>query len=220
MRNRDKESTRKRILDAAMDVFSEKGYTNALVDDIAKESDTSKGAFYFHFPSKKAIFEALLQTLVQRIVRDVEDAIDARQGAIDKIEGALHTVLGTFSRHEKATRLLFVEATGLGKIFDQHVYAAHRQFARLIAKHLQTAVDDGSIMPIDVDLTAYAWLGAIHEVLFMTLLGPEKRSLESLTDPLCSLLVSSLRRSGAERPAPSAQGANHDGLTDDHGVSY
>ena len=66
MRNRDKESTRKRILDAAMDVFSEKGYTNALIDDIAKESDTSKGAFYFHFPSKKAIFEALLQTLVQR----------------------------------------------------------------------------------------------------------------------------------------------------------
>ncbi len=197
MRNRDKESTRKRILDAAMDVFSEKGYTKALIDDIAKESETSKGAFYFHFPSKKAIFEALLQTLVHRIVRDVEETIDSRQGAVDKIEGALRTVLRTFSRHEKATRLLFVEATGLGKIFDQHVLAAHRQFAALIAKHLQTAVDDRSIAPIDVDLTAYAWLGAIHEVLLMALLGPETRSLESLADPLCALLVSSLRRPDA-----------------------
>ncbi|MHB1627020.1 MAG: TetR/AcrR family transcriptional regulator [Bacilli bacterium] len=204
MRSRDKESTRRRILDAAMDVFSEKGYTNALIDDIAKESDTSKGAFYFHFPSKKAIFEALLQTLVQRIVRDVEETIDSRQGAVDKIEGALHTVLGTLSRHEKATRLLFVEATGLGKIFDQHVLAAHRQFAALIAKHLQTAVDDRSIAPIDVDLTAYAWLGAIHEVLLMALLGPEKRSLESLTDPLCALLVSSLRRPDTLPANPSA----------------
>ena len=194
MRGRNKDVTRKKLLEAAADVFSDKGYNDALIDDIAAKSDTSKGAFYFHFPSKKAIFEALLQTLVDRLIGDVESAIDANQGALAKIEAALRTVLSIFVRHEKATRLLFVEASGLGRVFDRQVYAAHREFARLIARHLQAAVDDGSIAPLDVHLTAYAWLGAIHEVLFMTLLAGENQPLDTLVDPLCTMLVRSLRR--------------------------
>ena len=46
-----KEATRQRILDAASEVFSEKGYHDAAVDDIVKASNSSKGSFYFHFPS-------------------------------------------------------------------------------------------------------------------------------------------------------------------------
>lgn len=197
MRPRDKDGTRRKILEAAVDVFSDKGYNDAAVDDIAKESSTSKGAFYFHFPSKKALFESLIKTLVERILADVEEAIESRHGALAKIEGAIETVLDTFSRHEKATRLLFVEASGLGKAFDRQVHAAHREFAEFIAKYLRMAIDDGSIEAIPVELTAFAWLGAIHEVLFMALSAPDHPPLHTLTKPLCELLVRSL-----PRPAP------------------
>lgn len=195
MRMRNKESTRQRIIDAALEVFASKGYNDALIDDIARTSATSKGAFYFHFPSKRAIFEALLKHLVERLVSDAESAIDGQQGALAKVEAALSTVLMTLSHHEKATRLLFVEATGLGRTFERQVRAAHQAFARVIAHHLQAAVDDGSILPLDVELTAYAWLGAIHEVLYMSLQEEGGRPLHSLVVPLCTLLVSSLRRS-------------------------
>ena len=194
MRKKDKEITRKKILDAAMDVFSDKGYNDALVDDIAKQSDTSKGAFYFHFPSKKALFQALLTSLVRHLIDDVEQAIEHHHGALNKIEAAIDTVLATFTKHEKATRLLLVEATGLGKAFDREIHQAHEQFARLIAKHLQAAIDDGSIEPIPVMVTAYAWFGAIYEVLFMTLLSPEHQSLETLVGPLRDLLLKSIAK--------------------------
>ncbi len=191
---RDKEVTKQRILDAAIDVFSDKGYNGALVDDITKLSDTSKGAFYFHFPSKKSIFKALLKTLVDHIVADVESAVEDKTGADLKIEAALETVLQIFSRHEKATRLLFLEATGLGKAFDKEVFEAHQHFATLIAKHLQSAIDDGSIAPLDVTLTAYAWLGAIHEVMLMSFLSPQSPPLADLVKPLKTLLMSALTR--------------------------
>jgi AcrR family transcriptional regulator len=197
---RDKERTRERILEAAMDVFSDKGYAATLIDDIARESDTSKGAFYFHFPSKKAIFEALLKSLVDRLTRDAQDAIAAQAGAVAKIEAALRAVLGLFARHEKATRLLFVEAVGLGRAFEQPVRDAHRALADVIATYLQQAVDDGSIPPIPVSLTAYAWLGAIHEVVFMNLSQPDSEPLEVLVAPLCNLLVGTL---GARPPGQS-----------------
>ncbi len=194
MAKRNKEVTRQRILDAAIDVFSDKGYNGALVDDITKRSDTSKGAFYFHFPSKKSIFKALLGTLVERIVAEVDKAVEENNGAELKIEAALETVLSIFSKHEKATRLLFLEATGLGKVFDEEVFAAHQKFAAVISGYLQSAIDDGSIAPLDTQLTAFAWLGAIHEVMLMNFLSPTSPSLTEFVKPLKGLLLSALTR--------------------------
>ena len=63
---RDKEATRQRLLDAAEEVFAEKGYHGAVVDDIVRASDSSKGGFYFHFPNKQAIFLSLVDALVPK----------------------------------------------------------------------------------------------------------------------------------------------------------
>ena len=54
MHIRDKEATRQRILEAAEEVFAEKGYHGAVVDDIVRTADMSKGGFYFHFPISRA----------------------------------------------------------------------------------------------------------------------------------------------------------------------
>ena len=51
---------RQRVLDAALEVFTEHGYGDTAIDEIARASDTSKGGLYFHFPSKQALFLALL----------------------------------------------------------------------------------------------------------------------------------------------------------------
>jgi AcrR family transcriptional regulator len=55
------EDTRARILDAAVRKFALAGYDSASVEDICGEAGVSKGAFYHHFPSKQAIFLALMQ---------------------------------------------------------------------------------------------------------------------------------------------------------------
>ena len=59
-RNAHPEVTRRRILDAAQKLFSEKGYEHTSVQDIVNElGDLSKGAIYHHFPAKEAILEEL-----------------------------------------------------------------------------------------------------------------------------------------------------------------
>src|SRR5947209_8619890 len=72
---RDKEATRQRILEAAEEVFAEKGYHGAVVDDIVRTADMSKGGFYFHFPNKQAIFLALMEALTPRLISTAERAI-------------------------------------------------------------------------------------------------------------------------------------------------
>jgi len=73
-----KPATRDKILQAALEVFAEKGYHRALVDDIVRASRTSKGAVYHHFPNKEALFLALV---------DEFSALDGgREHAVDLFE--------------------------------------------------------------------------------------------------------------------------------------
>src|SRR5438552_13801419 len=54
-----KEEARTRILTAANQVFGEKGYRQATMDDVAKKLGVSKGALYLYFASKEELFEAI-----------------------------------------------------------------------------------------------------------------------------------------------------------------
>ncbi len=56
------DETHRRILQAALDCFSRKGYHSTTMDDIAAESGTSKGTLYWHFKSKDDLLESALRS--------------------------------------------------------------------------------------------------------------------------------------------------------------
>src|SRR5215218_8533910 len=110
------DATRERILEAAAEVFADKGYYGAAVDDIVRASNTSKGSFYFHFPNKRGIFTALLDHLTARLVQRVQWSIagQAADDPVARLDAALRAVIGAFSQRQRLARLLLVEAAGLG----------------------------------------------------------------------------------------------------------
>src|SRR3954454_14647606 len=68
------------VLDAALDLFIEKGFAAARVEDIAKRAGLSKGAVYLYFPSKEAIMEGLVQRAVVPITETAAVAIGQFHG--------------------------------------------------------------------------------------------------------------------------------------------
>ena len=197
-----KEATRQRILDAATEVFSEKGYHGSAVDDIVKASSTSKGSFYFHFPSKQDIFFALVDRLIAAMARSTEEAIAREKGALAKVTAALDTVFHTFSRHRSLAKILLVSGVGLGRAFDERLLSIHARFAGAIKAHLDEAVAEGSIPPVDTELTAYVWMGAVNEVIVRWLYTGKPEPLEGALDSLRELLLRSIR---AGEPSPANQ---------------
>ena len=187
-----KEATPKRILDAASEVFAEKGYHDAAVDDIVKASNSSKGSFYFHFPSKQQIFFALVDRLIEAMAYSSERAIARESGALAKVDGALAAVFENFSRHRSFAKILMVGGVGLGKAFDEKLMSIHQRFAELIKHHLDEALAEGSISDIDTEITAYAWLGAVNEILIRWLYTGRPSQLEDALQPLRGLLLSSI----------------------------
>src|SRR5688572_27310532 len=58
-----KEQTRQRLLDTALDLFQSKGYSSTTIDDIAVAAGTTRVTFYAHFASRRAIMAALIGQL-------------------------------------------------------------------------------------------------------------------------------------------------------------
>lgn len=58
--------TRRRLLEAALSVFSEKGYAATTLEEIAQEADLTRGAIYWHFGDKAGLYNALLEAYSSR----------------------------------------------------------------------------------------------------------------------------------------------------------
>lgn len=83
------ETTRRHILDVAASAFAEHGYRGISLNDIVRESGLTKGAFYFHFPSKEALAVAVFQDKQELWIGRTAEAMSAHTRAIDQLEAML-----------------------------------------------------------------------------------------------------------------------------------
>jgi TetR/AcrR family transcriptional regulator, fatty acid metabolism regulator protein len=168
---RDPESTKARILDAALNIFSHKGYHDTRLDEIVSESQTSKGSIYFHFPNKERLFLALVDQFADLLERRVTEAIEptpkgmAIPLGMGRVKLALQTCLETFGRYRRPAKILLVQAVGLGTVFEEKRNEINDRFARLIERYLIEAIEIGDIEPVDTEVVAHAWMGAIYALV-------------------------------------------------------
>lgn len=159
------QETRTRILEAAVKVFATKGYHDAKVDDIVSESHTSKGAFYFHFPSKQDIFLALSDTFSDLLENRLAESMQGQTHGLDQMDAALVSILGLFSQYRGLAKVALVQAVGLGAVFEERRRAINDKLTRLVKARLDQAVEAGSIPRQNTDVAARAWVGALGEVV-------------------------------------------------------
>ena len=181
-----------RILDAALRVFSRRGYRDASVDEIADASRTSKGGVYFHFPGKEAIFLHLLNRTAARLRDKIESGMAAHEDPVAKADAALLAVLRTFAKHRALARLFMVEALGAGREFHRRMAEVRGEFAGIIEHHLDEAVRQGIIQPVDTEIAGRAWFGALNEVITNWALRGQPERLEDAYAALRPLLVRSV----------------------------
>ena len=187
----DTGSTRERILEAAMNIFSAKGFHDTKLDEIVAEASISKGSIYFHFPNKEKLFIALVDQFADLIERRANEAIAEEAKGIQRVQVALEAVLETFGKYRRPAKLLLVQAVGLGTVFERKRTEVNDRFALLIKTYLDEAVADGSIAPVNTYIVSHAWMGAIYNVVIQWVYTGEP-SKDEIMDALLPLLLKSV----------------------------
>ena len=162
---RDPGITRERILDAALEKFASKGYHDTRMDEIVAESGTSKGSIYFHFPNKERLFLALVDQFADLLERRVIEAIEQEEEGMVRVRAALQACLDTFGKYRRPAKLMLVQAVGLGSAFEKKRLEVNDRFANLIQTYLDEAIAVGDVKPVDTEVVAHAWMGAIYGVV-------------------------------------------------------
>lgn len=77
------EATRRKIIDTAVELFSELGYGETGLADVLQRAGVSKGAFYYHFDSKEAVAKAIIDEFDNRAAIAVEENFDPSEPTLD-----------------------------------------------------------------------------------------------------------------------------------------
>ena len=160
-----REATREKLLEAAEKVFAKKGYYEAAVDEIVRQSSTSKGSVYFHFPTKESLLLAVMDHLGERLVQRVEGKVAQATDPMQRLDLALTTTLETLTNHRTLARLLLSKGVGMGEAFARKRTKLFGRFALLIEGLLREAVASKGTSSLNLEVVSHAWLGAISEVV-------------------------------------------------------
>ena len=195
--------TQERILDAAANVIAQRGYSSAGVQEIVKLSGTSKGSFYFHFPSKEKMALALVERMSDKLISKIQSSISSEKDPAERLSKSIEVLIATFSRQRKIGQVFMLNIMGHGKATDKLFFPMREKFADVIRSELDNAVKLGMIKSQDTSLIAHMWIGALHEIILRWLLTNEPNPLTSITH---SLSISLLKSVGIEKePIPQKE---------------
>ncbi len=104
------------ILDVATRLFAERGYDGTSMNDVAERVGMRKASLFYHFATKDALYEAVLDRLVASLQTALE-AIYVSSGTYeDRLDAVTDTVVTLLSSHPYAARLLLREAMDWGPV--------------------------------------------------------------------------------------------------------
>lgn len=128
------ERTRRKILDAALEEFGERGFSDASIVGITGRARVALGTFYTYFDSKEVVFQALVQDMSDQVRQAVAPVLAGEGDAIDRERRALAAFLRLIGKRKQVYRIIdeaeFVYPEGYRRHYEN---AAGRIQARLRA---------------------------------------------------------------------------------------
>jgi len=154
---RRKDARPEEILDAALDLFTEKGYSSTRMIDIAKKAGISKGTLYLYFDSKEIVFEELVKTILSPMVDEAETAISQFQGSSTEL--IQEFVAGWWANiwHSKLSgipKLIFSEAGNFPDMATFYTDTIVKRVRGLFEKIIQQGITDKEFKECDVKTAA------------------------------------------------------------------
>lgn len=192
------------ILAAARRVFTEAGYHGATMKAIAAATGVATGTLYLYFPSKEAVFLALIEQLEALVLQAIVRARAGAHGTLQKLAASIPAAVDVFARNRDLARIVLVSAPGAGPAFEARLNAIHDAFAEFVRRELEEAIQFGLVRPLRTEVAARAWVGTFYEVIMAWLRCPAEApagSPEALLSAIPALVEYNMAAIGA-RPIP------------------
>jgi AcrR family transcriptional regulator len=128
---------RRQLLDVALQVFAERGFHDASMNDIAIAAGVTKPVLYQHFASKRELFAELLSDVGRDLQDTITKAITAAEGPRQMVELGFSAYFAYVDRHRDAFRLFYGGSMARDEEFAEVVNQTETAVAALVAKLIE-----------------------------------------------------------------------------------
>ena len=197
------EVTRLNILDAAARIFRRDGYASARLTDIAGEIGMKAGSLYYHFGSREALVEAVMEAGAVRAHANLAArlaALPADTDPLKRLEAAIEAHLLTVLAHEDVSSAVVKLIWQVPAPLRERVIDEQRAYGALWRDLLSRARDVGAIRSdLDLSVVRMAILGALNWA--SDWYAPGRMSPSQIARDICAMVIGGL----AASPRPVAR---------------
>jgi AcrR family transcriptional regulator len=185
LRRQGKETLR-RLLEAAIAVFDERGYNAARVDDIVQAAQTSHGTFYLYFANKEDLFQALVAGVTEQM-RDLAESlppITAGRAGHEELRAWLGRFYDLYEHYHPVIRA-WTEINSQNREMARRGAFVLRRFIDQLVRRVRE-IDPPPVS--DPETAAMAMVSMVERSTFYVIVGMVPVTREALLDNLATML--------------------------------
>jgi AcrR family transcriptional regulator len=177
----------RQLLELAEELFAERGYGGASMDELARRAGVTKPVVYELFGSKDGLFAACVDRSIERLAADIATAVRAQDDPEERLRaGGL-----AFIRFAAANRVAW-DLMSMGGSFEQKARAVRSSQAELI-RELMAEMARDDVDQRELEVAAHAVNAAYEGVAHWMWAHPDV-PIEQIADGIADLLIPGLRR--------------------------
>jgi AcrR family transcriptional regulator len=158
-RERRKEARPGELLEAALDLFVEKGFAATRSEEVAARAGVSKGTLFLYFPTKEELFKAVVRENISGRFKEWNDEFQAFEGSTPDMVRYCMKVwwerLGA-TRASGITKLIMSEARNFPELAGFYQQEVIKPGQDLIRRILQRGIDRGEFRVLDLDYAIFS----------------------------------------------------------------
>jgi AcrR family transcriptional regulator len=187
---RKKDGKRTAMMQAAVQVFAEKGYHAATVRDIVGAADVAIGTFYFYFPDKETLFVYLYEETADFLLQTVQQAIAGKRTLPEQVKAGTQAYANLAAYEPTVVNLLLVGGIGAVPSLAEKRLQFRQQLTRMWRSVLDSAVEDKTIPAQNTRRSAEFIAGGCDEIVLNLLELPNPEPFaKAAIDDMTSLVL-------------------------------
>lgn len=153
------------IVDAAIKVFSEKGFRGSTTRELAAAVGVSEPVLYQHFGTKSELYAAIIESKSQDVEQVVADLASYRDTDDDRsfFRRLTELILDFYESDPAYLRLLLFSALERHELADLFTERQSSAFVEQVVRHIERRIQQGAIRPLNPVLIATSFLGMVAQ---------------------------------------------------------
>jgi len=186
-----KNDKKNQILDAALQIFVKKGYSETRMDDIVQESGMSKGAIYHHYSSKKDLFLELIDYWEVYCFPNILDKKYKNKSASGKLREIVKDIIVTFKK-KKYVFLAELEIWSLSNHDDvvrNKTKLLYMNLLQLFSNIIQDGIEKKEFKNINVRIAALSIMTSLQGVIWFSIFENSELSAEEYLTEVMEFII-------------------------------